>query len=365
MNAGSIGKAPGWELYLISAICVAAAVLFLESEVPPATRPPAFARPAVPTQEPATVHSLPVSSLPVQVAMEEAGLSTQPSLNQTMELIHSKLREWSERKTGDRETDDRLMNELNALLNDDNAQSIIKALTPEELHGPFGTSALFHWMHLDPVTAANWIAARPDSTDDQAWVVAHNLQAAGIDLQEYGNELPDSKWKQSYLLDAGLAVLSSNPGEVIGLAQQMRPGDEQTNLLQTAVNDWMTSDPAMTKSWVMSITDPALRDQLIAAASKSYASTNPREAAAWVVSVMAPGDNLDNTLVSILSNWSTSNPVEAANWVSALPAGPMQNSAVGAVLGQWMQSDSPSATAWAQRFPGGSDILAKLNSTQQ
>ena len=89
--------------------------------------------------------------------------STRDPFEETMALIHLKSRQWSETQTGDRETQDRLQNELLAMLTDDNAAEIIQSLSPEELDSPFGVSALFHWMKMDPVTAANWVASRPDA----------------------------------------------------------------------------------------------------------------------------------------------------------------------------------------------------------
>jgi hypothetical protein len=279
-----------------------------------------------------------------------------------MGLIHTKLREWSARKTGDRETEDRLMNELATLLTDDNAGKIIKTLSPEELHGPFGTSALFRWMKTDPMTAANWVASRPDATDDQAWVIAHGLLEKGIDPQQLAAQLPATQWKQTYLLDAGLDVLSTDPNEVIALAQQMDSGSAQTDLLQTAVNDWMATDPGTTTNWIMSIADAALRNELISAGAKARAGTDPRQAATWAISAISPGETLDNTMSSIVTTWSSGNPADAATWAAELPAGETRNSAMKAVLTQWVQSNPQAATAWANSLPGGNQLLDALSS---
>jgi len=310
------------------------------------------------------VHSPPGVRPPVQLDSPAANPSTPLSLNQTMEMIHSRLREWSERKMGDKATDDRLTNELNDLLTDENAGKIIKLLAPEELHSPFGTSALVHWMKVDPITAADWVASRPDASDDQAWVIAHNLAANGIDLTSYAGRLPDGKWKQTYLLDAGIQVLSGDPGEVISLASQMDPGSAQTNLLQTAVTAWMSTDPDSTKNWIMTVSNPAIRDQLIAAAAKAYASSDPRQAVTWAVSTMSSGRACNDTIVNIVNNWSANDPADAAWWVSQLPDGDARTSAAGALLAHWMQSNRSAATTWAQSMPEGNKILARLSADQ-
>jgi len=278
-----------------------------------------------------------------------------------MELIHSRLREWAQRKTGDRDADDRLMSELNALLTDENAGEITRLLSGEYLHGPFGTSALLRWMKTEPVSAANWVASRPDATDSQAWAVARGLLADDIDLQKYASQLPDTQWKQTYLLDAGLALVPSNPNEVVGLALQMDPGSAQTNLLQTAVTEWMGNDPDGTTNWILRVTDPALRDKLISAGAKAYATTDPDAAATWAASSMEAGATMDNTVSNIVNIWASSNPAGAARWVGQLPADEVRISAARALLTEWVQSDPDAAARWAQSLPGGDQLLTQLS----
>jgi hypothetical protein len=361
MNVFPLHRTAMLQRIILGAIGAAAAILLLQLKSPPLTEPARVAQPALPTDSPATSELLRMESVSPRSIIP--AVSSQPlSFDQTMDLIHSKLRQWSERKTGDKDTDDRLMNELAALLTDENAEKIIKMLSPEELHGPFGTSALFRWMKTDPLTAANWVASRPDATDDQAWVIAHGLLADGIDLQKYAGQLPETKWKQTYLLDAGIDVLSSDPNEVIALAQQMDPGSTQTNLLQTAVTEWMGSDPGTTMNWITSVSDPTLRDKLISAGAKAYAATDPRQAATWAVSAMGPGETESDTILSIVNTWCSGNPTEAAAWIGQLPERGMRTSLVKAVLAQWLQSDPRAAASWAQSLPEGSQILTGLNS---
>jgi hypothetical protein len=270
---------------------------------------------------------------------------------ETMALIHLKLRQWSETRTGDRATQDRLMNELLAMLTDDNAAKIIRSLSPEELDSPFGISALFHWMKMDPVTAANWIASRPDATEDQAWVVAHNLLAAGIDLQNYSTQLPDTGWKQKFLAQASLDVISENPMQAVNLAQQMDPGSSQTNLLQTVASDWISNDPSKALDWIMSVNDPAMQQQLIAAATKAYAVTDPALSAEWLVSSVQSEIVLNDTLPTILEIWAAKDPAAAANWVAQFPEGSLRETAIETVASQWVQSDSVAAAKWIVTLP--------------
>ena len=309
------------------------------------------------SQPPPPVKSVPAarqSAAPppamIQTA-EKAARSPLDPFDETMALIHMKLRQWSETRTGDRVTQDRLMNELLALLTDDNAAKIIQSLSPEELDGPFGISALFRWMKTDPITAANWVASRPDATEDQAWVVAHNLFADDIDLQNYSDQLPDTGWKQTFLADASLDVLSKQPLEAVALAQQMNPGGARTNVLQTVAADWIGNDPDKALDWITSMNDPAMQEQLISAAAKSYATTDPQLAAEWFVSTVKSAPVLNNTLPSIIDIWAAKDPSTAAGWVAQLPEGNLRDTAIETVASYWQQSDPGAVARWMLTLP--------------
>ena len=324
---------------LVVAVAVVGIIIFSHRHHSAASKAPVPATViAVPGQ--ATGQSLDLTPVATNAITSNAPTSAPNSFKETMALIHLKLRQWSETQTGDRETQDRLENELLALLTDDNAAKIIQSLSPEELDSPFGISALFRWMKKDPITAANWIASRPDATEDQAWVVAHNLLADGVDLRNYSYQLPDTGWRQQFLADAGLEVLSKNPNEAISLAQQMNPGSAQTNLLQTVASDWIGNDPNAALDWIMSVNDPAMQEQLIAAAAKAYATTDPKLAADWFVSSVNSVAVLNNTLPNIVEIWAAKDPPEAANWVGQLPEGALKDAAMETVANYWQQSDN-------------------------
>ena len=312
--------------------------------------------------EPSPAQSLGV--VPSIQPQPEAPASAPNPTNDTLALIHLKLRQWSETKTGDKETQARLMNELQAMLTDENAAEIMQSLSTEEMDSPLGISALFHWMNVDPLTAANWMAARPDATEDQAWVVAHNLLTDSTNLHSYCDQLPDTGWKQNFLADAGFGVLSKNPVEAINLAQRMDPGSAQTNLLQTVAYDWISRDPNPALDWIMGVNDPSLQERLIAAGAKAVAMTDPSLAAGWLVSGVQSEGLLNDTVPNIVEIWAGKDPSEAANWVAQFPDGVSREAAVNIVSSHWLQSDSGAATAWILTLPERDKILTKLISDQ-
>ncbi|MGC3991150.1 MAG: hypothetical protein QM796_16010 [Chthoniobacteraceae bacterium] len=279
-------------------------------------------------------------------------------------MIHAKLWQWLHVQTGDVATSVRLLSELLALLDDADARDVLESLSAEERQTPFGLAALERWLDVDALAAARWVAVDPGATESQARVIAQRLVPVPVDLQRFCHQLPDTAWRQTFLVAAGIEALRQNSEAVIDLAQQMKPDAAQTNLLETAVNDWMGRDPVATQSWIMSVSDPALREQLIATGAKSYAIENPAQAAAWLASVLPPGEARDGAALNIVNLWSAQDPLQAAGWVTAFPDGTMKNAAIAAVLGPWLKVDPNAATAWAQGLPGGKGILTTVRQEQ-
>ena len=267
-----------------------------------------------PFRQPPAQNPLPAGLSVVPAPLTATNAGGDDSFAVIMARIHFELREWMQTRTGDRQNEDRLENELLAMLTDANAARILQRLSPEEMDTPLAVSALFRWMKADPLAAADWIAARADATEDQAWVVARNLLAGGIDLENYSVQLPDDKWKQTLLADGCVEVISKNPREAVNLAQQMNAGPEQTDLLRTIASDWISNDPNSALNWIMSVTDPSLREQLIVAAAKAYASVDPRLAAEWLTATVKPDGAWVDALSSIMAAWAAVDPSGAANW---------------------------------------------------
>jgi hypothetical protein len=347
--------------YISIATIVVVGICFWHRNPTPKDKPPT---PTTVTAmpEPAAEQSPCLIPVVANVVTSNVATSSSISFEETMGLIHLKLRQWSETQTGDRETQARLQNELLAMLTDENSAEIIQSLSSAELDSPVGISALFHWMNVDPVTAANWIASRPDATEDQAWVVAHNLLTDGIDLQNYSDQLPDTGWKQNFLTDAGIGVLSKNPIEAVNLAQRMNPCSAQTNLLQTVASDWISNDPNAALDWIMSVNDLAMQEQLIAAGAKAYAITDPRLAAEWFVSSVKSEAVLNNTLPNIIEIWAAQDPPTVADWVAQFPDGNIREATVEIVSNHWLQSDPDAAAKWILSLPESDQSEPAVNS---
>jgi hypothetical protein len=272
-----------------------------------------------------------------------------------MTLLHAKLSQWLQaRQNGsdDLASQDRLVQEMLALVTDKNVAEIIQSLSAKEMDTPFGESALHHWMQVDPVKVTDWIATRAETTDAQTLAVADDWVAHRAGLQQCLDQLPNTEWKQNFLSDLSSEMSVKDPQSAIKMAQQMHPGPAQTYSLQAVACNWVSTDPDAAMGWVASVQDASLREQLIAASAQSYALTDPAQAAAWLVSDVKSPQIEHDAALNILRTWVTKDPAQAANWVAQFPEGSTKAAAVQIVAQRWQQTDQAAATAWIQHLSG-------------
>ena len=318
---------------------------------------------------PTTIASRPtLGSAPPVIATDssQARLSAVDSglSENTRTLLRLKLKQLSETTTGDNEKQDRLLRELSALLTDANAAEIVLSLSLEELRSTFGLAALERWLDVDTTEATAWIAARSSVSEVETWVVARKLLNRPDLLDAFCGSLPDSEWKQRFLSTAGLEAVARDLTLALKLAQEMKPGEAQTNLLQTATYDWMTRDPAAASSWIIKVPDQKLREQLFATAAKAIAASDPDLAAGWLGAAAASGGVYADTALCVVEAWLVQDPAKAANWVAHFPVGPSRDASVETVARAWLKSDPSSASEWIRRLPEHDRVLAWLKSEQ-
>ena len=150
----------------------------------------------------------------------------------------------------------------------------------------------------------------------------------------------------------------------INLAQRMNPDRAQTNLLQTVAYDWISRDPNAALDWIMSVSDPLLREKLIGVGAQAYAATDPRLAADWLISTVKSDGTLNDAVLHVLDAWVAITPAAAAQWVAGLPEGGTRDAAVDNIVRQWLQTDSGAATAWILSLPEKDKVLLRLISDQ-
>jgi hypothetical protein len=276
--------------------------------------------------------------------------------------VHLKLRQLFETKTDDLAGQDQLVKELTAVLTDDNTAVVVKSLSAEELDTPFGLAAFGRWLEVDVSRAADWIAARPDATEDHAWLVARKMLDDTTALHNYCDRLPDTGWKQDVLNGAGLAVLAQDPAEAIALAQRMEVGPARQNLLETVAYDWIGRAPRATLEWIASVEEPALRERLLAVGAKAIAAADPDLAVDWLGAAVKSDGLVNDTALVIAETWAAQNPAAAAGWVAQWSGRGPRASAIEIVSRRWLQADPGAAHVWIQTLPERDKVLVAVNS---
>ena len=283
------------------------------------------------------------------------------------------FRQWLEAQTGDHDAQDAAIRDFQAVLTADNAAEIVRSLSPEELACPLGSAALDRWLQTGLLTAANWLAANTNATQEQALLVGRNMFAAPAGSQmlaNYSDQLASGPWKQQFLEGAGQLALETNPAAAIDLARRMDPGQDQSSLLQTVTYSWVSRDPNAALDWMLAVQDPSLREKLVAVGAQAYAATDPALAASWVSSAIKTDQTLNDAVLHVADAWVAKKPADAAQWVASLPDGSLRDDALYAVARQWLQTDQRDngpASAWIMNLPDAdkNKILIKLGAVDK
>ncbi len=321
----------------------------------------------------AAVHSTPTADITVAEEVNQTGERVRhrserfnhrpriraPIHNDIASQVQDKLRDW--KAEPDREARDRLMQELLALLTDENAAEIAQSLSAEDLGEHFGIAALERWLTSDPRIAAEWLSSRPETTAGQAALVARKLLSTNGNFQNYLNQMAPTEWKDKILTAAGFETAATNPLQAIAFAKQMKPGESRTALLQSSAFEWARTDPTSAMNWVAQVEDPALREQLAAWSAKGFASADPEKAAAWLVASVKNPELLVDAAQSVVRSWAASSPAAAADWIAQFPDGSVQDEALETLMSFWSTTDSSGAWGWIHTLPEG-DLRAKASS---
>jgi hypothetical protein len=346
----------------LAAVVAVGVVLFWIAEPPRETLPPG--RSALRPADVARPDAKPADLAPTPLAAGESDRPTDAfpprSLEETKAAVREKMIAWAKRKTGDDETEHRLMQELLALLTDDNAAELTQALDAEQRGTPFGLAALERWLSVDPAKAAPWMAAQSETTETQALIVARALMKDPDEVRTYCDGLPDGDWKQNVLKHASLELVGSNPTGAIAIAQSLSAGAVRKDVLETLAYAWITQDPRAALDWISQVKDPALHEGLYAVGAKAIASTDPDLAAGWLVTAVKSEALLNDTALSVIESWVAKDPAKVAKWVALFPPQGPREAAVNLVVDRWLQSDPTAANAWLLTLPERDQVLARL-----
>jgi hypothetical protein len=342
-------------------LAAAIAIIFCSSE-----RPfkgwPVFSQVAAPV-------STDRSALPLSDASEgqQPSARTQPisrdSVDATLVSIRGKLARLGRIPKADKGAEDELMTGLLATLTDANAAEITRALSAEDLQSRFGLAALRHWLKVDALAAADWVAARTDATVEQAGVVARELIDDPVALERYCLRLPENAWRQMFLAQAAEASMWRDPVQALHLTEQMNAGSAQLDLMQTTLCTWMISHPTAASDWIRNVQVPLLREEFVSVGAKTLAAVDPLKALDWLIASVPPATEsseplIDETIQDIFVTWTETAPAQAASGMAHFPSGELRESLVNLVSRGWLQRDPAAAVDWIKSLPERDRIQA-------
>jgi len=213
------------------------------------------------------------------------------------------------------------------------------------------------WSELDPSDAVAWAAQFPESPIRNdvleqiaiAWINSNPLHCVN-----WLQGLPDGESKRLATLGAAYEVARVDPLTALSLASELSPGSDRDAVVEHAVSQWASQDLVTAEGWVKQISDPELREQLLAAAAIAAAAGNAPEAASLIATSLASGGTQSRAAVSITQRWAQSAPLDAAAWISQFPEIPARDDAVKNLVVLWVEGDSHATAEWLNSLPNGS-----------
>ena len=168
----------------------------------------------------------------------------------------------------------------------------------------------------------------------------------------------------------------TDPAAAIDWAGRIGDQELQNGMVLSLVSEWAKVDPGSAWSWASQFEDPLFRDslavrigqevarhspqaaaqwsqgfnysvenQVTRAAALTLAATDLNAAAEWALTIADPRVR-DDALAAIASVWSETNPAAAAEWARSFPETPGRNKAITTSAYRWAMVDPATAMGW-------------------
>jgi len=212
------------------------------------------------------------------------------------------------------------------------------------------------WAESDAPAAAAWASRLPegqvgrDALEQVAIVWANTALPAAAD---WVSSLPEGDRKQVATFGVAYEAARFEPVKALELTGTLPPTRERDDLLVHAVGQWAGTDSASASTWAMEVSDPALRQRLVASVAIVLAEQDPVAAATLAVNSLEAGEEQDRVVISIVQRWVQFSPQAAASWVLHFPDNPLRIAAVQNLLALWTAQDAEAAGRWLQELPAG------------
>jgi len=225
------------------------------------------------------------------------------------------------------------------------------------------------WAETDGPAAAAW-ARRLElgPTSHQALTqVAFGWAATDLAAAlDWVRTLPESESREVVTLGLGYEITRTDAVKALEVAASLEPTRQRDDLIEHAISQWATTDFAAAVQWADgNISDPGLRQRLLAAVAVAAAGQDGAAAATLAATALVPGAEQDRTAVAIVQRWVQNQPEQAAAWVAQFPDTPVRETTAQNLVAFWAAQDGEAAALWLRSLPAGTLRAAGMTAYAQ
>ncbi len=181
------------------------------------------------------------------------------------------------------------------------------------------------WTNADPVAAADYFLDHQDDfgvLDDELQSMAGTVAAewarqdssAALD---WATDLPAEISGEAYGRIAA-ELVRQDPTRAIAALSAMEPGFEQTEMLESMIDQWAYQDPQSAASWTLSNTDGGDQLRAVTSLMNAWMTTDPMDASTWLAD-LDNGAVKDTAILSLMQSRAVArDPEAAAAWSSVI-----------------------------------------------
>jgi hypothetical protein len=211
-----------------------------------------------------------------------------------------------------------------------------------------------NWAGASPSAAAAWAAQLLPGEPSRQALLHVALGWAEADLPgvlQWAATLPESDTKAPVMLATAYEAARTEPIRAIDLGRTLPDNPEREALLVHAARQWADTDSSAAATWAAQVTDPSLRERLLAAILVAAAAYNPHDSATLLANELAGRPGQARAAVAIVQQWAQLDPAQAARWVAGFPEDDTGIAAVDNLVRLWSLRDRSAAEAWVRGLP--------------
>jgi hypothetical protein len=212
------------------------------------------------------------------------------------------------------------------------------------------------WAEMDGPAAVAWASKLWQDPNYHETLMQVALGWAGTDLSatlDWAHTLPESD-AEAVMLGLGYETIRTDAVTALEVAASLGPTRLRDELIEHAISQWATTDFAAALQWADgSVSDPGLRQRLLAAVAVAVAGQDGATAATLAATALDPGDQQDRVAVAIVQRWAQNEPELAASWVAQFPDTRGRETTAENLVAFWAVHDREATAKWLRALPEG------------